>query len=221
MYLIYNFTSEDTGEIAEDRNVKVLTAMVVPAVQWPAFKQIANQIQRNTENNTFEESVASTVSFLRESRDVRLVNVAAKVGKRRNDEIELKLWKTAIQRVENTLSYENFPGRISPTSYGIIASTERTYPMAQRVLSEMRENNTIPNSREFYSDGSRQMNIERIIDTVLEPEDSTAGLAFIGKMVSSFVGKYIVESSEDELEALSPSLLTVANRNNKFGIVTI
>lgn len=82
----------------------------------------------------------------------------------RNDDIFELAWNTLAMRFENTLKNNNFRGAQSHDEKGIILSDNTEGTKLRTLIRKMRHYNPIPNAKDIFQSGYRNIHLERIIE---------------------------------------------------------
>jgi hypothetical protein len=159
--------------------------------------------------------------------DFRVVSVRIdKQGKPDGYDVFENAWRVLIQRFENTLTHQNFPG-CQLTDHGIIFCDETDAVTLRNVYRKMRVFNPIPNDQ-FHGIGYRQMPLTKIIEDpsvrnsehsyFIQAVDAVAWATYQRSAPSSYVRQ---KGAKNYFRRLDPVLLKVATRHNQFGIVEL
>jgi len=98
-------------------------------------------------------------------------------------------WGTLIQRFENTLLHNNFPGPQN-NDKGIIISDNTDGGKLTRLLRKMRKINYIPNNNSLYSGGSRNMPLRNIIEDPILRDSQNSFFHQMVDVVAYFAKQY-------------------------------
>ena len=137
-------------------------------------------------------------------------------------------WKTFIQRFENTLSRNNFRGPKNPDDRGVIISDNTDGRKLTKLLRKMRRYNPIPNNKNLYGSGYRNIPLEKIIE---DPVYRDSAHSFFHQIVDviSYAARQMYETNSymrkkggaNFYKRLRPILITEASRTHELGIVEI
>lgn len=159
--------------------------------------------------------------------DFRVVSVCVdKQGKPQGYDAFENAWRVLIQRFENTLVHQNFPG-CQPTDHGIIFCDETDAAKLRKLYRKMRVFNPIPNDQQHGS-GYRQMPLTRIVEDpsvrdsrhsyFIQAVDAVAWAFYQRYAPSSYVRK---KGARGYFQRLDPVLLKVATRRNQYAVVEL
>lgn len=189
MYLFYIDESGDVGKTNSPTKYFILSAIVVHETSWQdllndtvalkrSFKEkyglllkeeihsseflqkrikLKNSISRNLRLDLLKRCL----DWLNQRNDISVITV--RVDKDlRADPFEYA-WQTIIQRLDNTLSYRNFPGPESGNDKGMIICDNTDGEKLTRLLRKMRRYNQVSNMIS-YGTGSRNIPLRAIIE---------------------------------------------------------
>ncbi len=103
------------------------------------------------------------LKWLDQRNDISIYSVRCDKSLNLSRDIFEYTWRVFIQRFENTLSYNNFPGG-NATDKGIIVPDDTHGQKLTRLLREMRRYNFIPNQQSAYGGGARNMRLRAVIE---------------------------------------------------------
>lgn len=257
MYLMYVDESGDTGHIALGSPTKffVLTGLVIHETKWrealsrlvefrlkvrskfglllkdelhagtlltrPGHLSRIKKNDRLTIIRSFLDEIAKNTNF-------SVINVRIdKQGKADDYDVFENSWRVLIQRFENTLTHNNFPGGTA-TDNGVIFCDETDAAKLRALYRKMRVFNPIPNVQAVYGGGYRQMPLLRVIEDpsvrashhslFLQAADAAAWAVYQSYAPSSFVRQ---KGARNYFKRLEPVLCKLATRYNPFGIVQL
>lgn len=137
-------------------------------------------------------------------------------------------WNALIMRFENTIRHRNFPGPSNPDERGLILPDMTDGNKLTQLLRRMRHFNFIPHSGSAYGTGSRNVQIEYIIE---DPwyKDSAESLfhQMVDVIAYSAMQKYAPNSymrrkgGRNYYDRLQNVLITQASRRHPLGIVEL
>lgn len=190
MYLLYVDESGDVGLHNSPTRYFILSAIVVHEMKWRDTLQelvAFRRMLRDTKGLKLRDEIHASVfinkpgELKRIKRNDRLdimkkcidwVNaqpylnvfsvVVDKQGKS-NDIFELA-WNTLVNRFENTLKHRNFVGPRNSDETGIVISDNTEGEKLRKLVRKMRHYNTVPNKKDYYSSGYRNIKIEKVIE---------------------------------------------------------
>lgn len=159
--------------------------------------------------------------------DLRIISVRVdKQGKPPGYDVFENAWRVLIQRFENTLVHQNFPG-CQITDHGIIFCDETDAAKLRALYRKMRVFNPIPNDQS-HANGYRQMPLMKIVEDpsvrdsnhsyFIQAVDSVAWAFYQRYAPSSFVRR---KGAKNYFTRLGPVLSKTATRRNSFGIVEL
>ena len=159
--------------------------------------------------------------------DFRIISVRIdKQGKPPEYDVFENAWRVLIQRFENTLVHQNFPG-CQANDHGIIFCDETDAAKLRALYRKMRVFNPIPNDQSHGS-GYRQMPLSKIVEDpsvrnsghsyFIQAVDAVAWAFYQRYAPSSFVQK---KGARNYFTRLGAVLSKTATRRNVFGIVEL
>lgn len=159
--------------------------------------------------------------------DFRIVSVRIdKQGKALPYDVFENAWRALIQRIENTLNHNNFPG-CQAADHGIIFCDETDAAKLRKLYRRMRVFNPIPNDQ-HHGSGYRQMPLTRIIEDpsvrdsehsyFIQAADAVAWACYQRYAPSKYVRQ---KGARNYFARLDPVLLKVATRRNQLAIVEL
>lgn len=253
MYLMYVDESGDAGLINSPTRYFVLTGLVVHELRWHEALNRLIQFRLRTRASfgllLKEEIHAGSMltrpgDLVRIKRNDRLtiirqfldelasmtflnfINVRVdKSGKPLGYDPFERAWQALIQRFENTLNRQNFPGPANPDDRGVIFCDETDGAALRRLYRRMRIFNPVPN---MFGAGYRQLPLVRIVEDpsirlshhsyFIQAADTAAFAAYQWYQPSSYLRK---KGAKNYFTRLSPVLCTVASTSNALGIVEL
>jgi hypothetical protein len=160
--------------------------------------------------------------------DLRIISVCIdKQGKAADFDVFENAWRVLIQRIENTLTHDNFPGCTS-ADQGIIFCDETDATKLRKLYRRMRVFNPVPNNQRIFSAGCRQMPLTRIVEDpsvrdslhsyFIQAADAAAWAFYQKYAPSGFVRK---KGAKNYFLRLRPIFSTTATRYNQFAVVEL
>lgn len=251
---MYVDESGDVGTINSPTRYFVLSAIVVHELRWREVLQnlvVFRRYLRDHKDLKLREEIHA-VDFInkpgkliRIKRNDRLdilkkcldwidsqqyINVFSIVVDKngRTDDIFELAWNTLAMRFENTIANNNFRGPRNPDEKGIILSDNTEGQKLRRLIRKMRHFNIIPNNRQFFANGGRNIRIEGIIEDPVFRDSKFSFLHQMVDVVAYFVrqkyqpNSYIKKKGgHNYYNRLSNVAVTHVSRRNNFGIVEI
>ena len=190
MYLMYVDESGDVGLENSPTRYFILSAIIVHELRWQNVLTSLVDFRRQLRDHKglkLREEIHSTdfinkpgelkrirrndrldilkkcIDWLDEQRDINIFSVVVdKEGKSR-DIFEFA-WNVLAMRFENTLSHGNFSGPRNADDKGIILSDNTEGEKLRKLIRKMRHFNSVPNQRDNYGEGYRNMKINYIIE---------------------------------------------------------
>jgi hypothetical protein len=254
MYLIYVDESGDAGRNNSPTRYFVLSGLVIHETKWrdTLNKLIDFRLRMRTKFGLLlkeeihagamlsrpgnlvrikrNDRLAIIRHFLDEIAtipDFRIISVRVdKQGKPPGYDVFENAWRVLIQRFENTLVHQNFPG-CQITDHGIIFCDETDAAKLRALYRKMRVFNPIPNDQ-LHANGYRQMPLMKIVEDpsvrdsnhsyFIQAVDSVAWAFYQRYAPSSFVRQ---KGAKNYFTRLGPVLSKTATRRNSLGIVEL
>jgi len=189
MYLMYVDESGDPGLTNSPTRYFVLTGLVVHELRWQPYLDQLIAFRRRMRADyglkLREELHASHMisrpgPLLRIKRhdrlailralakelptmqDVNLINIVVdKQGKPTGYDVFETAWKALIQRLENTISYHNFPGPANADERGMLFPDHTDDKKLWRLLRQMRRYNPVPSQ---LGSGYRNLTLTHVVE---------------------------------------------------------
>ena len=117
------------------------------------------RIKRNDRLDIIKKSV----DWLNSQPDINVFSIVVDKQNRTDDIFELA-WNILAMRFENTIRHNNFSGPKNSDERGMILSDNTEGEKLRKLIRKMRHFNTIPNNKEWYTEGSRNLKLEYIIE---------------------------------------------------------
>jgi hypothetical protein len=190
MYLMYVDESGDVGLNNSPTKYFVLSAIVVHELRWKeTLKNLIEfrRLLRDTKGlklrdeihcselinkpgdlirikrNDRLDIIKKCMDWLNIQPELNIFSVAVNKQNRTDDIFELA-WNTLTMRFENTIRYGNFSGPRNPDDRGIILSDNTEGEKLRKLIRKMRHFNVIPNRKEIYNEGNRNLKLEYVIE---------------------------------------------------------
>jgi hypothetical protein len=204
MYFIYIDESGDTGLKNSPGNYFVLTGLVIHETKWKSILDdliVFRQNLRATYGLKLREEIHSSqfvqdghplagvgrnvkiyilrqcLDWLAARTDVHVITVAIhKQGKPQGYNVFENAWQALIQRFENTIQHQNFPGGFA-NQRGMIMPDNTDVKKLTGLLRKMRRFNAVPSQQQYNQNGSgyRNLMLQYIIEDPFY-KDSAASL---------------------------------------------
>lgn len=220
MYLMFVDESGDTGISDPPSGIFILSSIVIHESSWLRFLDDLIELRRSFKSQfglkMSEEIHASEMvngrpgfravirrndrldilkqclDWLNQRNDVSVITV--KCDKTRGDDVFDFTWRTLIQRFENTLGYDNFPGGF-PANKGIIICDNTNGGKLTSLLRMMRRFNVVPNQRTAYGKGSRNMRLKAVIEDPVFRDSGNSYIHQLVDVVAYFARQYYLPNS--------------------------
>lgn len=190
MYLMYVDESGDVGLNKSPTKYFVLSAIVVHELRWREtlrslveFRRFLRDSKRlklrdeihctelinkpgelkRIKRNDRLDIIKKCIDWLNNQNEINIFSVVVNKQNRTDDIFELA-WNALTMRFENTIRYNNFSGPRNPDDRGIILSDNTEGEKLRKLIRKMRHFNVIPNRKDIYSDGSRNVKLEYVIE---------------------------------------------------------
>jgi hypothetical protein len=190
MYLMYVDESGDVGIDNSPTRYFVLSAIVFHELRWKItlenlvdFRRMlkdskglklrdeihcTNFINRPGElfrikRNDRLDIIKKCIDWINSQAHLNVFSVVIDKKGRTDDIFELA-WNTLIMRFENTIRSNNFSGPQNPDDRGMILSDNTNGEKLRKLIRRMRHFNTIPNKKDYYHGGYRNLKLEYIIE---------------------------------------------------------
>lgn len=160
--------------------------------------------------------------------DMNLVCVVVdKSNKGAGYDVFSNAWRALIQRFENTMSHNNFPGPRNPDERGLLFCDHTDDKKLTDLLRRMRRFNPITNRCE-YGPGYRNLTLARVTEDpnfrdsahsyFIQAADLAAYLLYQQICPNAYMRR---KSGQNYFNRMSPIFCTVASRNDARGIVRL
>ncbi|HPO63858.1 MAG TPA: DUF3800 domain-containing protein [Candidatus Kapabacteria bacterium] len=255
MYLMYVDESGDTGIAKSPTSYYILSGLVIHELRW--FEILDSLIQfrkklkeektlklreeihcvkminapgelKRIKRNDRIDILKKCIDWINSQDGLNIITVCVNKKKRdKSEEVFELAWKTLIQRLENTINNHNFKGPTNADDKAIIISDKTDYKKIKNLTRKMRKCNYIPNNP-FYSDGSRNIILKKIIE---DPFMKDSAESFILQIVDviSYCARQIYEPNlafkkkggHNFYQRLSDVIVFKATNKNSIGIVEV
>ena len=190
MYLMYVDESGDVGKNNSPTKYFVLSAIVFHESRWRAtlenlvdFRRMlrdnkglklrdeihcTNFINRPGELKSIKRNdrldiIKKCIDWINNQAHLNVFSVVINKEGRTDDIFELA-WSILTMRFENTIRSNNFSGPQNPDDKGMILSDNTEGEKLRKLIRRMRHFNTVPNMKEHYQGGYRNIKLEYIIE---------------------------------------------------------
>jgi hypothetical protein len=192
MFLMYTDESGDVGMQNSPTQFFILSAIVIHELRWRSvLDDLVNfrRSLRDTKGLKLREEIHSThfinkpgelkrikrndrvdilkkcIDWLDQEPDINVFSVIVDKSKRsQSTDIFELAWNSLLMRFENTLRHRNFSGPLNPDERGIVLSDNTEGERLRKLIRKMRHFNYIPNKRNIYGDGSRNVQLKYVIE---------------------------------------------------------
>lgn len=217
MYLMYVDESGDPGLIGSPTRYFILSALVVHETQWRSvLERLLHFRQRmkasfgmpQTEEFHAAQMMARTgkrlkhipkhnrltiiksyVYELRQIPEISLLNVVVdKQSKSASCDVYELAWKALIQRFENALARQSFPGGLGSPNMGMIIPDDGQTAKLRKLLRKMRAYNPVPS---HYSPGYRDLPLRHVIEDPVHRDSRKSYLIQSADLVSWVLHQYL------------------------------
>jgi hypothetical protein len=159
-------------------------------------------------------------------KDIRIINIVTdKSHKPSSDYVFEISWKAMIQRLENTISYHNFPGPKNPDDCAMVFPDNTDNKALIQLMRKLRHYNPVPNQFQ-YGGGYRNLVIRYVIEDgnfrdsrnsyFVQAADLAAYLLYQFHVPCSYIRQ---KGAKNYFKRLDPVLCKVASRTDPLGIV--
>lgn len=107
--------------------------------------------------------IKKCVDWLNSQTQINVFSIVVDKQNKHKDIFELA-WNTLVMRFENTIRNNNFSGPRNPDDRGMILSDNTEGTKLRKLIRKMRHFNTVPNNKEYYQGGYRNIKLEYIIE---------------------------------------------------------
>lgn len=217
MYLVYLDESGDVGVRNSPSQYFVLSCIVVHESSWKSFlndlidfrrylkkrygilmkEEIhaaellrSGKLKRAIPKNDRLDLLKKCLRFLNSRDDISIITVSCKKSGTNRDFFEVA-WKFMIQRIDNTITYRNFPN-----SFGgdrcVLLSDNTDGGKLVRLLREMRRHNPVPN---LGGVGYRPRPLSKVIEDPIFRNSETSYIHQMVDVVAFFARQYYEPNS--------------------------
>lgn len=253
MYLMYVDESGDSGLVGSPKRYFVLTGLIIHETRWQssldrliAFRRRMNQgfgLKLREEIHAYELiNKPKSLSRIKKSDrltiirafsdeiasmpDINIVNIVVdKSAKQQNYDVFESAWKALIQRFENTLLRNNFPGPAHPNEHGLILPDRTDDKKLTKLLRKMRRYNPVPS---IGGHDRKNLILSRVAE---DPSFKDSAHSFFTQATD--LSAYLLQQNlapcaymrkkggHNYFYRLKPALCTVASRGDPYGIVRL
>ena len=187
---MYVDESGDVGLQNSPTNYFVLSAIVVHELRWKETLQnlvhfrrmlrdtkglkLSDEIHcteminkpgdlKRIKRNDRLDIIKKCIDWLNSQSEINIFSVIVSKQNKNDDIFELA-WNALTMRFENTIRHNNFSGPKNPDDRGIILSDNTEGEKLRMLIRKMRHFNVIPNRKEIYGDGNRNLKLEYVIE---------------------------------------------------------
>jgi hypothetical protein len=187
---MYVDESGDVGLQNSPTNYFVLSAIVVHELRWKeTLQNLVNfrRMLRDTKGLKLRDEIHCTeminkpgdlvrikrndrldiikkcIDWLNSQPELNIFSVVVNKQNRTDDIFELA-WNALTMRFENTIRQNNFSGPRNPDDRGIILSDNTEGEKLRMLIRKMRHYNMIPNNKDNYGEGGRNLKLEYVIE---------------------------------------------------------
>lgn len=251
---MYVDESGDVGKVNSPTRFFVLSAIVIHELRWKTTLSNLVEFRRMLRDNKglkIREEIHCTdfinkpgdlkrikrndrldiikkcIDWLNSQPQVNVFSVVVDKQGRTDDIFELA-WNTLAMRFENTIRYNNFSGPQNPDDRGIILSDNTEGEKLRKLIRKMRHYNTIPNTREYYAGGFRNVKLEYLIEDPIFRDSQYSFLHQMNDVVAYCVRQkyepnaYMKKKGGHNFyKRLDNVVVKPVSRNNDLGIVEI
>lgn len=252
MYLLYVDESGDPGIINSPTQYFLLSGIVFHELRWNSiidglvdlrkfFKaQYGLKLNEEVHASNFINDpmkvlriprhirlqiLKQSIHWLSLQQDINIITVRIDKTNRANDVFNFA-WEKLFQRFENTIHRKNFPGPSNTEDKGFIISDKTDEKKLVSLLRKMRRYNAVPNVRNVYGEGYRNLKLNYIIEDPFFKDSKKSYIHQMVDVVAYFAhqkykpNKYIKKKGcRNYYDILDPVLCKVASKSNPLGIV--
>lgn len=253
MYMMYVDESGDVGLVGSPTRYFVLTGLVIHELRWKQTQEelliFRKELKQKFGLRLRDEIHASPLisrpgelaripkqhrlEILRRYADkldsmphVSLINVVVdKQSKTLGTDIFELAWKGLIQRFENTIAYQNFPGPKNSDDMGLLFPDMSDAKKLNGLLRKMRAHNPVPNATSL---GYRNLRLMHVIEDAnfrdsahsyfIQSVDVAAYLLYQQLSPSAYMKK---KSGQNYFGRMNSILCKAASKNDPQGIVRL
>lgn len=145
-------------------------------------------LKSNVSKNDKLDILKKCLKWLDSRTDISVVTVRCDKDKNTTKDIFEFAWRVLIQRIDNTLAYNNFPNGIGHDK-GILLADNTNGGKLTKLLRTMRRYNPIPNSRSFGT-GSRYIPLRAVVEDPIMRDSANSYLHQMVDVVAYFARQY-------------------------------
>ncbi len=169
------------------------------------------------------------IKELAQTPNIRFIHVVVdKQGKTPGTDLFELAWKALLQRFENTIQHQNFPGSQNPSDMGIVLPDDGNTDRLRHLLRKMRAFNPVPNQYVTTSGTARNLPVRFIVEDPIHRDSrhsyfvQSVDVTAYFLMQYSIPNKYIRQKgARNYFQHLAPVLLKQASPRDPLGIVRL
>lgn len=257
MYLMYVDESGDPGtDPNSPTQYFILSSIVLHELRWiPLLDSLVDlrRYLRETKGLKLREEIHATalinrpgdlrrikrhdrvdimkqcIDWVASNHDISVTTICVnKNNRKQQDDVFEFAWKLLIQRFENTLSYNNFPGPRNPDDKGMVFPDNTDGEKLTKLMRRMRRYNPVPHKSGLNVAGYRNMNLQAIIEDPMLKESKKSFFTQIVDVVA-YSARQLYETNNymkkkgghNFYKRLKPVLNTHASSSHPLGIVEV
>src|SRR5680860_1270874 len=221
MYLMFVDESGDTGLTGSPTGCFVLSGLVIHESRWQDCLERLIRFRRRMRH-------AFGLKLREEIHSRHMITVVVdKTNKPQTYDVFEWAWGALIQRFENTIRADNFPGPGGSEDRGILIPDRTDEAKLSRLMRRMRRHNPIPNQPQFGS-GYRDLLLTRMVEDpsfreshrsyFIQAADTAAFLLYQREQPCSYFQR---KGGHNYFSVLRPVLLLEASSCDPDGVVRL
>ena len=171
--------------------------------------------------------IKKCVDWINQQPDINVFSVAINKENKDEDIFELA-WHVLTMRFENTIRYGNFAGPRNADDRGMILSDNTEGEKLRKLIRKMRHYNFIPNRRDFYEEGSRNLKLSYVIEDPIFRDSKNSFMHQMNDVLAYCVRQryepnaYMKKKGGHNFyKRLDNVIVKKVSKTNEFGIVEI
>lgn len=171
--------------------------------------------------------IKKCIDWLNSQAQINVFSVIVDKKGRTDDIFELA-WNTLLMRFENTLKYKNFNGSQNEDDKGMVLADNTEGEKLKKLIRKMRHYNTIPNTKQYYSGGFRNIKLECLIEDPIFRDSKNSLLHQMNDVVAYCTRQkyepnaYMKKKGGHQFyKRLANVSVKVVSKNNDLGLVEI
>lgn len=254
MFLMYVDESGDVGLNNSPTRYFVLSAIVLHELRWRAtlvslveFRRLIRETKglklreeihcsdfinkprdlKRIKRNDRLDILKKSIDWLNHQSHLNIFSIVIDKQGRTDDIFELA-WNTLTMRFENTISKNNFSGHQNADDRGLILSDNTEGEKLRKLIRKMRHFNSIPNRKDIYDGGTRNVRLEYIIEDPVFRDSQHSFLHQMNDVIAYCVRQryepnaYMKKKGGHNFYKRLDNVITKqVSRKNDFGIVEI